>query len=93
MKYSFFFDLRSLSDTYGLGQAQIHLNRAQWERIVCPDECSIEIGIGCRREWIWRHSGEKWLPDNIGMYPMKGVKLVVWAAFNAESRMEVCLPS
>jgi hypothetical protein len=40
----------------------------QWELIIFSDECSVELGKGGRREWVFRLQSQKWLPEMAQTY-------------------------
>ena len=43
------------------------------------DECSVELGFVQEQPWVWRHSGEGWLPQMQAQMLSKGVKITCWA--------------
>lgn len=61
----------------------------QWQRTWFTDECSIELGSGQKRPWVWRHSGEQWLPEMIAQRPPRGVTVMIWAALRADGRIKL----
>ena len=56
----------------------------QWENTWWTDECSVELGSGWRQKWVWRHTGEQWVPDFIGQKPPKGVRVMIWVGLKAD---------
>jgi len=65
--------------------------REQWDKVIWSDECSVELGSGRRREWVFRHFGEEWLPQMIGSRPRKGVRVMCWAAFKGDGPIRTVL--
>ena len=40
----------------------------EWEKYIWSDECSVELGAGQRREWVFRTPSQKWDKDFIQPY-------------------------
>jgi hypothetical protein len=62
----------------------------EWKRYIWSDECSVELGSGQQREWVFRTPAQKWEKDFIQPYKKgKGVTVMVWGAFSAGQRSEL----
>ena len=57
-----------------------------WANVWCTDECSIEIGTGRARKWVWRHSGEAWAPQMRAIGSKNHETFMIWAAMRADGR-------
>lgn len=68
-------------------KARRHWRGAEWASIVWSDECSIELDLGKKREWVFRHVGQKWDSEMIEPF-MKGKakSAMMWAAFCCTER-------
>jgi len=64
----------------------------EWRRYIWSDECSVELGAGQRREWVFRTPSQKWDKDFVQPYKKgKGFMIMVWGAFGHEKRSELIL--
>jgi transposase len=64
----------------------------EWSNIIFTDECSIELGSGKRRRWVFRlnRRGEKWKKQYVQPIKKgKGVRIMVWAAIWGENRSDL----
>jgi hypothetical protein len=62
----------------------------EWKKYIWSDECSVELEVGQKREWVFRTPSQKWEKDFIQPYKKgKGVSLMVWGAFGAGRRSEL----
>ena len=64
-----------------------------WANAWFVDECSIEIGVGRPRQWIWRHGGEAWLPRHMAFRSLNKQTLMIWVAMRADGRIVWCFVS
>ena len=62
-------------------------NPKDWANVWYTDECSVEIGKGGGREWVWRHSGEAWAPDFRAIGSQNHDTIMIWAAMRANGRI------
>lgn len=54
----------------------------QWRKVVWSDECSVQIGQGQHRQWVFRKPGETWERRMIQPYPKgKQPSIMFWGAF------------
>ena len=58
-----------------------------WANVWYTDECSVEIGKGGGREWVWRHSGEAWAPEFRAIGSQNHDSLMIWAAMRADGQI------
>jgi len=76
-----------------------HFTSEDWARVYWSDECTIERGIGQRREWtftrpkdqLWEHEEEG---HQVQMIPTRGkqIKQMFWAAFSGLPRRSGLIP-
>ena len=58
-----------------------------WANVWYTDECSVEIGKGGGREWVWRYSGEAWAPEFCAIGSKNHDLVMIWAAMRADGRI------
>ena len=64
-----------------------------WANGWYTNECSIEIGAGRGRQWIWRHGGEAWLPQHMAFRALNKQTIMIWAGMRADGRIVWCFTS
>ena len=65
-----------------LAFAQQNLNK-DWSNTIISDECSVELGVGKRRQWAFGYPHQKWNTDKITTYnKSKGPSIMVWACIS-----------
>ena len=62
-----------------------------WANVWFTDEYSIELGKTRPRQWVWRYSGEQWLPQNMAFRFENKDTLMIWAAMRADGTIYLCL--
>ena len=62
-------------------------NAEWWANVWYTDECSVEIGKGRGRAWVWRHSGEAWAPEMRDIMSKNHDSVMIWAAMRADGRI------
>ncbi len=58
-----------------------------WAKVVCSDECSIELGSGHGRPWVFHRVGAE-LEDTDYVESRKRVKVMIWAAIYGDIKSE-----
>ena len=61
-----------------------------WNATWFIDECSIQIGSDLRREWVWRHSGEQWLPRYMIEGSLHQDTVMIWAGMSKKDGITWC---
>jgi hypothetical protein len=65
----------------------------QWGKIVWSDECSIELGSGQARPYVFRLQGNDYLDTDFVERRTHGTRVMIWAAFHGTTKSEaVYLP-
>lgn len=59
-----------------------HWTYENWAKVIWSDECSVERGLGKRREWVFLTPDQKWQKDIIQPYKKgKDFSIMLWACF------------
>ena len=59
-----------------------HWGYRQWLRIIWSDECSVELGKGKKRVWVFRTPKQKWDKEMIEPYHKRKLgSVMIWGAF------------
>jgi hypothetical protein len=71
-----------------------HFTPADWARVFWPDECTVERGIGVRREWTFIRPRDQCRLKQVQGLPYKGkqIKQMFWAAFSGAERRSGLIP-
>lgn len=63
-------------------QARRDWGLREWSKVIWSDECSVELGSGSKREWVFRTPSQKWDKEMIQPYNKgKAPSIMVWGAF------------
>ena len=71
-----------------------HFTPEDWARVFWSDECTVERGIGVRREWTFIRPKDQCRLHQVQGLPHKGkqVKQMFWAAFSGAQRRSGLIP-
>ena len=86
-QWSQFLSPENIRDRYRYAKEYEIWRCEDWANVWFTDECSIEIGKGRGREWVWRHSGEAWAPEYRAIGSKNHETLMIWAAMRADGQV------
>jgi hypothetical protein len=71
-----------------------HFTPEDWARVLWSDECTVERGIGVRREWTFTHPKDQPQLGQVQGLPQRGkqVKQMFWSAFSGATRRTGLIP-
>lgn len=71
-----------------------HYTPEDWKRIFWSDECTVERGIGERKEWTFVRPKDQLMAKEVQVAPAKGkqVKQMFWDAFSGLPRSTGLIP-
>lgn len=71
-----------------------HFTPQDWTRVFWSDECTVERGIGARREYTFTPRHKQIAEQDVRGVPMKGnqIKQMFWAAFSGATRRTGLIP-
>lgn len=71
-----------------------HFSTSDWSRVFWSDECTVERGIGQRREWTFTSPKYQPREHEVQATPMRGnqIKQMFWAAFSGAPRKTGLIP-